>query len=176
MLDRCYGPGFDHGVGHPLLLLYDAKAPNCRKNNAFKGLGHYSEWPKVADAMIEATLDAQRYDSQLPPALRPSAAGATATPERATPRAATTHGPSSPPPWRAYRAATAWRSLCRWWAQTAARAGVSCHVVLRVDRASSPPFCIPTYSKATTLLYRFSCNVNRDMSVLSVIALVPSPT
>jgi hypothetical protein len=46
--------GFDHGVGHLLLLLYDAKAPNCRKNKAFKGLGHYSEWPKVADAVIKA--------------------------------------------------------------------------------------------------------------------------
>jgi len=46
--------GFDHGVGHPLLLLHDAKAPNCRKNKAFKGLGHYSEWPKVADAVIKA--------------------------------------------------------------------------------------------------------------------------
>ncbi len=34
--------GFDHGVGHPLLLLYDAKAPNCRKNKGFKGLGHYA--------------------------------------------------------------------------------------------------------------------------------------
>jgi hypothetical protein len=33
--------GFDHGVGHFLLLLYDAKAPNCRKSKAFKGLGHY---------------------------------------------------------------------------------------------------------------------------------------
>ena len=46
--------GFDHGVGHPLLLLYDAKAPNCGKNNEFKDLGHYSEWPKVADAVIKA--------------------------------------------------------------------------------------------------------------------------
>ena len=46
--------GFDHGVGHPLLLLYDAKAPNCRKNKVFKDLGHYSEWPKVADAVIKA--------------------------------------------------------------------------------------------------------------------------
>src|SRR5438067_3382584 len=46
--------GFDHGVGHPLLLLYDAKAPNCQKNKAFKELGHYSEWPKVADAVIQA--------------------------------------------------------------------------------------------------------------------------
>jgi hypothetical protein len=46
--------GFDHGVGHPLLLLYNAKAPNCRKNKAFNGLGHYSEWPKVADAVIKA--------------------------------------------------------------------------------------------------------------------------
>jgi len=35
--------GFDHGVGHPLLLLYDAKAPNCRKNKVFKDLGYYSE-------------------------------------------------------------------------------------------------------------------------------------
>ncbi len=48
--------GFDHGVGHPLLLLHDAKAPSCRKNKAFKGLGHYSEWPKVADAAIKAGL------------------------------------------------------------------------------------------------------------------------
>ena len=36
------GPmGFDHGVGHPLLLLYDAKVPNCQKSKKFKGLGHY---------------------------------------------------------------------------------------------------------------------------------------
>ena len=46
--------GFDHGVGHPLLHLCDAKAPHCRKNKAFKGLCHYSEWPKVADAVIKA--------------------------------------------------------------------------------------------------------------------------
>ena len=46
--------GFDHGVGHPLLFLCDAKVPNCRKNKAFKDLGHYSEWPKVADAVIKA--------------------------------------------------------------------------------------------------------------------------
>jgi hypothetical protein len=46
--------GFDHGVGHPLLLLRDAKAPPCQKNKAFKDLGHYPEWPKVADAVIEA--------------------------------------------------------------------------------------------------------------------------
>jgi hypothetical protein len=47
--------GFDHGVGHPLLLLGDAKAPNCRKNKAFNDLGHYAEWPKVADAVIKAS-------------------------------------------------------------------------------------------------------------------------
>jgi hypothetical protein len=46
--------GFDHGVGHPLLLLCNAKAPNYRKNKAFKILGQYAEWPKVADAVIEA--------------------------------------------------------------------------------------------------------------------------
>jgi hypothetical protein len=46
--------GFDHGAGHPLLFLDDAKAPNCQKNNGFKGLGNYSEWPKVAGAVIQA--------------------------------------------------------------------------------------------------------------------------
>jgi hypothetical protein len=45
--------GFDHGVGLPFLLLGDAKAPNCRKNKVFKDVGHYSEWPKVADAVIK---------------------------------------------------------------------------------------------------------------------------
>jgi hypothetical protein len=48
--------GFDHGAGHPLLFLDDAKAPNCRKNNGFKDLGNYSEWPKVAGAVINALL------------------------------------------------------------------------------------------------------------------------
>jgi hypothetical protein len=46
--------GFDHGVGHPPLLLCNTKAPNYRNKKAFKDLGHYSEWPKVADAVIEA--------------------------------------------------------------------------------------------------------------------------
>src|SRR5438876_11476535 len=50
---RCV-TGFDHGVGHPLLLLGDAKIHNYRKNKVFKDLGHYSEWPTVADAVIEA--------------------------------------------------------------------------------------------------------------------------
>jgi hypothetical protein len=46
--------GFDHGVGHPLLFLCDANVPNYRKNKRLKDLGHYSEWPKVADAVIKA--------------------------------------------------------------------------------------------------------------------------
>jgi hypothetical protein len=46
--------GLDQGVGHLVLLLCDAKAPNLRNNKAFKDLDHYSEWPKVADAVIEA--------------------------------------------------------------------------------------------------------------------------
>jgi hypothetical protein len=33
--------GLDHGVGHPLLLLYDVKAPNDQKSKEFNGLGHY---------------------------------------------------------------------------------------------------------------------------------------
>ncbi len=31
--------GFDHGVGHPLLLLYDAKTPRGQKVNELNGLG-----------------------------------------------------------------------------------------------------------------------------------------
>jgi len=46
--------GFDHGAGHPLLFLDDAKAPNCQKNNGFNDLGNYSAWPKVAGAVIQA--------------------------------------------------------------------------------------------------------------------------
>ena len=60
-----YFTGFDHGAGHPLLFLDDAKAPNCQKNNGFNGLGNYSEWPKVAGAVIKATLpfcgNSQKY-------------------------------------------------------------------------------------------------------------------
>jgi hypothetical protein len=37
----CFWSGLDHGVGHSLLLLDDAKAPNCQKSQYFKGLGHY---------------------------------------------------------------------------------------------------------------------------------------
>jgi hypothetical protein len=33
--------GLDHGVGHPLLLLYDVKAPNGQKSNEFNDLNHY---------------------------------------------------------------------------------------------------------------------------------------
>src|SRR5262249_53209174 len=52
--DEGMGAGFDHGAGHPRLFLDDAKAPNCRKNNGFGDLGNYSEWPKVAGAVIQA--------------------------------------------------------------------------------------------------------------------------
>ena len=52
--------GFDHRVGYPLLLLYDAKTPNCGKNNGSKDLGHYSEWPKVADVVIKAQKSIRR--------------------------------------------------------------------------------------------------------------------
>jgi hypothetical protein len=33
--------GLDHGVGHPLLLLYDVKAPISQNSNEFKTLYHY---------------------------------------------------------------------------------------------------------------------------------------
>ena len=53
--------GFDHGAGHPLLFLDDAKAPNCQKNNGFSDLGNYSEWPKVAGAVIQAEVQYQLH-------------------------------------------------------------------------------------------------------------------
>jgi hypothetical protein len=66
----CHGiSGFDHGVGHPLLLLCDAKASNCQKNKAFKDLGHYSEWPKVADAVLEAQFPDYWQQHQRVPAV-----------------------------------------------------------------------------------------------------------
>jgi hypothetical protein len=49
-------PGSDHGAGHPLLILCPAKEPNCRKYKALKEFDHYSKWPKVADAVIEAKI------------------------------------------------------------------------------------------------------------------------
>src|SRR5262249_36800188 len=33
--------GLDHGVGHPLLLLYDVQATNGQNGNEFKALYHY---------------------------------------------------------------------------------------------------------------------------------------
>ena len=39
--------GFDHGVGHPLLLLYDAKAPLGKNSNYFNGLGHNFSNPSI---------------------------------------------------------------------------------------------------------------------------------
>jgi hypothetical protein len=48
--------GFDHSVGHPLLLLCNAKVHNYTKNNGFKHLDNYSEWPKVAEAVSEADI------------------------------------------------------------------------------------------------------------------------
>ena len=47
--------GFDHSAGHPLLFLDDAKASSCLKNNGFKDLGNYSEWPQVAGAVSKAS-------------------------------------------------------------------------------------------------------------------------
>jgi len=57
--------GFDHGAGHPRLFLDDAKAPNCQKNNGFSDLGNYSEWPKVAGAVIQAKFRAYRVKKSL---------------------------------------------------------------------------------------------------------------
>jgi len=39
-----------------LLLLCHAKAPNYGKQKAFKDLAYYSEWLKVADAVIKVHM------------------------------------------------------------------------------------------------------------------------
>jgi hypothetical protein len=43
----------------------DAKAPNCLKNNGFKDLGNYSEWPKVAGAVIKARDSAKKLGPKM---------------------------------------------------------------------------------------------------------------
>ena len=40
--------GFDHGVGHPLLLLYDSKAPLGKNSNYFNGLWHNLSNPSIS--------------------------------------------------------------------------------------------------------------------------------
>jgi integrase/recombinase XerD len=48
-LDMVHGlKGFDHGVGHPLLLLYDAKAPIGKNSNYFNGLGNDLSNPSIS--------------------------------------------------------------------------------------------------------------------------------
>ena len=39
--------GFDHGVGHSLLLLYDAKAPLGKNSNYFNDLCHDLSNPSI---------------------------------------------------------------------------------------------------------------------------------
>jgi hypothetical protein len=38
----------------PFCFWTKQKQPNCRNNNGFKDFGNYSEWPKVAGAVIKA--------------------------------------------------------------------------------------------------------------------------
>jgi len=38
--NACSHKGFDHGVGHPLLVLYDAKTPCGQKTNEFNAFWH----------------------------------------------------------------------------------------------------------------------------------------
>jgi hypothetical protein len=94
-------------------------------------------WPPSGPLSPGDALDAGRADARrrLRPAslaashhhgwLTPPLVVATAAPERAAPHVASRHGPSIPPPWPAFRAATVWPSRCRWWARAAAGAGVS---------------------------------------------------
>src|SRR5262245_16493302 len=56
--------------------------------------------------------------------LTPPRAAATGARDTTAPRAVSRRDPSVPPPWLAYRAATAWPNRCRWWARAAAGAGV----------------------------------------------------
>jgi hypothetical protein len=44
--------GLDHGVGHALLLLDDAKVPNCQRSKEFKDLGPYPS--DASRSMIES--------------------------------------------------------------------------------------------------------------------------
>ena len=78
-----------------------------------------------ADTPTPRQLTATRRSLSCSLFLTPALVVATAAHGRAAPRAASRHDRSAPPPSRAYTAATAWLSRCRWWARAAARAGVS---------------------------------------------------
>jgi len=49
--------GLDHGVGHPSNSYPKGEAPNSLRTWEFGDYAHYSEWPKVADVVIEAKND-----------------------------------------------------------------------------------------------------------------------
>ena len=46
-LDQGFTFGFDHGVGHSLLLLYDEKAPLGKNSNYFNDLDHDLSNPSI---------------------------------------------------------------------------------------------------------------------------------
>ena len=43
--------GLDHGVGHSLLLLDDAKAPRSKNSNYFNGLGY--SYPSISVSLLK---------------------------------------------------------------------------------------------------------------------------
>ena len=48
--------GLDHGVGHPLLLLYDVQAPNSQNSNEFKALYNY-----ISDVSLRLFSSKSKY-------------------------------------------------------------------------------------------------------------------
>jgi hypothetical protein len=100
-------------------------------------------WPPSGPLTPGDGLDAGRADTRRPlrppplsashhrDLLTPLLAVATAVPATTAPPSGTRHGPSTRRPWPAYRAASIWLSLSRWWAGAGATAGVRWYVANR---------------------------------------------
>src|SRR5215831_12619529 len=103
------------------------------------------------DVLAASRVDAHRLLRPPPLAaahhhwlLTPPRAAATAARGTAAPHAGSRHGPSSPPPWPAYTAATPWPSPCRWWAPVGATADVRSRGASRNGRSNDtrPPAAV----------------------------------
>src|SRR5262249_2362641 len=90
-----------------------------------------------ADTPTPRQLTATRRSLPCSLFLTPALAAARAAPDTTALLSGTTHGQSAPRPSPAYRAASALRSPCRWWAGTGAGAGVGWHAASRSRSISS---------------------------------------
>src|SRR4030095_8829440 len=124
-----------------------------------RGLAEPPSGPLPAgDALDAGRADARRLLRSPPLAashhhgvLTPPLVAATPAPDTARPLSASTHGRSIPPPSPVSRAATAWLSRCRGWAQAVVEADVSWHEAnRRYNRPDTRPTAAATRLRPCT--------------------------